>query len=61
LNCTGTHQRLVYADDSNIFGGNVQTVKKSTKTLMVASKETGMELNADKTKYVVMSGGQNAG
>jgi len=28
---------------------------------MVASEETGMGLNADRTKYTVMSGGQNAG
>jgi hypothetical protein len=27
----------------------------------VAGKETGLEVNADKTKYIVMSGDQNAG
>jgi hypothetical protein len=37
------------------------TVKKITDALVVASKETGLELNADKTKYVVMSRDQNAG
>ena len=28
---------------------------------MVASKETGLEVNADKTKYVIMSRDKNAG
>jgi len=37
------------------------TVKKNTETLVVASKETGLEVNADKTKYIVMSRDQNAG
>jgi len=29
--------------------------------LIVASKETGLEVNADETKYMVMSGDQTAG
>ena len=44
-----------YADDVNILGGSVHTLKKTTDTLVVASKETGLEVNADKTKYMVMS------
>jgi len=51
----GTHQLLVYADDVNIFGGSVHTVSKNAEALVVASKETGLEVNADKTKYIVMS------
>jgi hypothetical protein len=31
------------------------------EVLVVASKETGLKVNADKTKYVVMSRDQNAG
>jgi len=57
----GTHQLLVYVDDVNILGGSVHTVKENAETLIVASKETGQEVNADKTKYVVMSRDQNAG
>jgi hypothetical protein len=49
------HQLLVYADDVNIFGGSVHAIKKSTEALVVASKETGLEVNAEKTKYLVMS------
>jgi hypothetical protein len=36
-----------------IFG--VHTTKKNAKALVVASKENGLEVNADKTKYMVMS------
>jgi len=59
LKLNGTHQLLVYADDVNILGGSVHTV--NTEALFVASKETGLEVNADKTKYMVMSRDQNAG
>ena len=51
----GTHQLLVYADDVNIMGGSVHTVKENAGALIVASKEIGIEVNADKTKYMVMS------
>jgi hypothetical protein len=51
---------LVYADDVNILGRSVHTVEKH-KTLIVASKETGLEVNADKNKYIVMSRDQIAG
>jgi len=51
----GTHQLLVYADDVNILGGNVHTVKENGEALILASKEIRLEVNADKTKYVVMS------
>ena len=55
----GTHQLLVYADD-NTLGGRLHTIEKNTEALVVASKETGLELNTDKTKYMVMSRDQNA-
>jgi hypothetical protein len=41
---------------------SLHAVKKThTEVLVVASKEIGLEVNADKTMYVVMSGNQNAG
>jgi len=61
LKLNGTHQVLIYADDVNIFGGSIHTVKKNTESLVVSSKEIGLEVNADKTKYMVMSRDQNAG
>jgi hypothetical protein len=33
----------------------------NTEALLIASKEIGLEVNAEKTKYMVMSGDQNAG
>ena len=57
----GTHQLLVYADDVNILGGRVHTVQKNKETLLFANRKTRIEVNADKTKYVVMSGNRNAG
>jgi hypothetical protein len=44
-----------HADDVNILGRSVHTIKKNTEALVVASKETCLEENADKTKYMVMS------
>jgi len=55
------YQILVYADNVNILSGSVYTMKKNTAALLVASKETGLEITAEKTKYVVMSRDQNAG
>ena len=52
---------LVYADDVNILGGSVHTIKKKSESLLVASKEIGLEVNSDKTKYMVMSRDHNAG
>jgi len=34
--------------------------KEKSRSLIVASKETGLEVTADKTKYMVMSRKQNA-
>jgi hypothetical protein len=61
LKLKGTHQLLIYADDINILGGSVHDIKKNTETLVVASKEISLEVNAEKTKYMVMSRNQNAG
>ena len=61
LKLNGTHQLLVYADDINILGGSVHTVKENAEALVVASEETGLEVNADETKYMAMSGDKNAG
>jgi hypothetical protein len=61
LKVNGTHQLLVYADDVNILGGSIHAIKKNTEALVVASKEIGLEVNAEKTKYMAMSRDQNAG
>jgi hypothetical protein len=56
-----THELLVYADNINMLGGSVHTVKKHTESLLVASKQVGLEVNDDKSKCMVMSRDQNAG
>jgi len=61
LKLNGVHQLLVYADDVNILDGSIHTIKKNAEALIVASKETGPEVNADKSKYMVMCRDQNAG
>jgi len=61
LKLNGTHKLLAYADDVNILGGSVHTVKENAETLVVATKEIGIEVNADKTKYMIMSRDQNGG
>ena len=43
------------------MGGNVHTIKRNAEALVGASRETGLEVNADKTKHLVMSRDQNAG
>jgi len=45
---------MVYADDVNILGGNIHTVKENTEASVFASKETGKEANADENHYMFM-------
>jgi len=58
LDCT--HQLLVY-DDDNTLGRRIHIIKKNTEALLVAIKDIGLTVNANKTKYMVMSRDQNAG
>jgi hypothetical protein len=59
----GTHQLLACSDDVNILvvGQNIDTVQKNTKALLDASKEAGLEVNPEKTKYMLVSRCQKAG
>ena len=50
-----THQLLFYAE------GSVHTIQTNTDALLFASKEIGLEVNADKTKYLIKSRDQNPG
>jgi hypothetical protein len=57
----GTHQFLAYADDVNIVEENIYTIQKNTKALLDASKEVGLEVNPEETKYMLVSMCQKAG
>jgi hypothetical protein len=60
LKLNGTHQLLAYAD-VNLLGDNIDTIKKNTGTLIDASKEVGLKVNVEKTKYMLLSHHQNVG
>jgi hypothetical protein len=54
LKLNGTQQLLAYTDVVNLLGDNIDTTKKNTETLTDASKEVGLEINAEKTKYMLL-------
>jgi hypothetical protein len=60
LELYGTHQLLVCADDVNLLGDSVNIIKDISETLVEASMDIGLEINAEKTKYMIMSRHQNS-
>jgi hypothetical protein len=62
LNLNGTNQLLVYVNDVNLLGDNIRRYHtENTETLTDASREVGLEVNTEKTKYMLMSHHYNAG
>jgi hypothetical protein len=55
IKLNGTHHLLVYTYAINILSGNIYTIKKNTEALAVSSNETGLEVNAEKMRYMFMS------
>ena len=55
MKLNGTHQILSYANDVNKLEGSIHAVKENAEASVAATKETRLEVNADKTKYMVMS------
>jgi len=43
LKLNGTHQVLAYADDVNILGGGIHTLKENAEALVAATREIGLE------------------
>jgi len=46
---------VAYADDLVIIAENEESLKQSTKELIMAGKEIGLHINGDKTKYLILS------
>jgi hypothetical protein len=61
LELNGTHQLLAYADDGNLLGCSVNTIKENSETLLDASRDIGLETHAEDTKYMIMSRHPNSG
>jgi hypothetical protein len=61
LKLNGTHQLLAYADDVNTMEENIDTINKNTDALLDASKEDGLEVNQEETKYMLMSRSRKIG
>jgi hypothetical protein len=60
LKLNGTHQLLAYVDDMYLLGNNIDTIKKTTGTLIDISREAGLEINIEKTKYMLLACHKNA-
>jgi hypothetical protein len=52
---------LAYADDVSLLGDSVNTIKENSETLLEASRDIGLEINAEKTKYMFISHHLNSG
>jgi hypothetical protein len=58
LKLNGKHQPLAYADDVNILDENTDTTKKNTEALLDPNKEVSLEVNPEKTNYMLRSRSQ---
>jgi hypothetical protein len=52
---------LFYADEFNLLGDSINTIKENTETLLEAGRDVGIEISAQKTKYMIMSRHPNSG
>jgi hypothetical protein len=43
------------------LGSDVDTIRENTETLLEANSDVGLEINAEMTKYVIMSHHPNSG
>jgi hypothetical protein len=60
LELNGAQRLLVCVDEVNLLGDSVNTIKGNSETLLEASSDIGLEITAEKTKYMIMSRHQNS-
>jgi hypothetical protein len=66
LETNGTYQLVVYADNINLLGDDIIIIKENTETILWASRDVDLEINAEKKKkkkkkYMTISCHQNSG
>jgi hypothetical protein len=57
----GTHQFLAYPEDVNTIGEYTCATRKNKEALLDATKKVDLEVNPEKTKYMLMSCSQKTG
>jgi len=61
LKLIGTHHFLFFNDYLHVLGASIHTIKENTEASIFINNEIGLlELNDEKTKYMVMSQNQHA-
>ena len=55
LKLIGTHQLLFYDDYLHVLGDSIRTIKENTEASVFICNEIDLELNDEKTMYMVMS------
>jgi hypothetical protein len=55
LKLNGLNQLFVYADDVDLLGDDIHELQSNTDTLVAACSEIGLQVNVEKTKYMITS------